>query len=39
MIRAMGFFPILFTPDDAEGFTRELRRHVYQQTGRLPLGS
>jgi len=30
---------VLYTPDDPEGFARELRRGVYQQTGRLPLGS
>jgi hypothetical protein len=30
---------VLYTPDDPEGFARELRRRVYQQTGRLPLGS
>jgi hypothetical protein len=37
--RRRGFFPVLYTPDDPEGFARELRRRVYQQTGRLPLGS
>jgi hypothetical protein len=30
---------VLYTPDDPEGLARELRRRVYQQTGRLPLGS
>ena len=33
------FGAVLYTPDDAEGFAGELRRRVYQQTGRLPLGS
>jgi len=33
------FGAVLYTPDDAEGFARELRRRVYQQTGQLPLGS
>jgi hypothetical protein len=33
------FGAVLYTPDDAEGFARELRRRVFQQTGRLPLGS
>ena len=33
------FGAVLYTPDDPEGFARELRRRVYQQTGRLPLGS
>jgi hypothetical protein len=32
------FGAVLYTPDDAEGFARELRRRVFQQTGRLPLG-
>jgi hypothetical protein len=30
---------VYYTPDDPEGFARELRRRVFQQTGRLPLGS
>ena len=30
---------VVYTPDDPEGFARELRRRVYQKTGRLPLGS
>jgi hypothetical protein len=30
---------VFYTPDDPEAFARELRRRVYQQTGRLPLGS
>ena len=30
---------VVYTPDDPEGFARELRRRVYQATGRLPLGS
>ena len=39
MVSSSGsFFPVLYTPDDAEGFARALRRRVYQQTGRLPLG-
>ncbi len=38
MIQGRGFFGVIFTPD-AEGFARELRRRVFQQTGRLPLGS
>ena len=38
LIYGRGFFPVLFTPDDAEGFARELRRRVFRQTGRLPLG-
>ena len=33
------FGAVLYTPNDAEGFARELRRRVYQQTGQLPLGS
>lgn len=33
------FGAVLYTPADAEGFARELRRRVYQQTGQLPLGS
>ena len=33
------FGAVLYTPDNVEGFARELRRRVYQQTGRLPLGS
>jgi hypothetical protein len=33
------FGAVPYTPDDAEGFARELRRRVYQQTGQLPLGS
>jgi len=33
------FGSVLYTPDDPEGFARELRRRVFQQTGRLPLGS
>ena len=33
------FGAVLYTPDNAEGFARELRRRVYQQSGRLPLGS
>jgi hypothetical protein len=33
------FGAVLYTPDDAEGFARELRRRVYQQTGQMPLGS
>ncbi len=32
------FGAVLYTPDNAEGFARELRRRVYQHTGRLPLG-
>ena len=32
------FGAVLYTPDDADGFARELRRRVYQHTGRLPLG-
>ena len=32
------FGAVLYTPDDAEGFARELRRRVYQQRGQLPLG-
>jgi hypothetical protein len=40
MVSSSGsFFPVLYTPDDAEGFARELRRRVYRQTGRVPLGS
>jgi hypothetical protein len=38
MIRGRGFFPVLITPDDAEIFTREVRRRANQQTGQLPLG-
>jgi hypothetical protein len=38
MIRGRGFFPIRFTPDDAEGFAREVWRRANQQTGQLPLG-
>jgi hypothetical protein len=30
---------VRYTPDDPEGFARELRRRVYQRTGQLPLGS
>jgi hypothetical protein len=30
---------VSYTPEDPEAFARELRRRVYQQTGRLPLGS
>ena len=30
---------VLYTPDDPEEFARELRRRVYQATGRVPLGS
>jgi hypothetical protein len=30
---------VFYTPDDPEGFVRELRRRVYQKTARLPLGS
>jgi hypothetical protein len=30
---------VFCTPDDPEAFDRELRRRVYLQTGRLPLGS
>jgi hypothetical protein len=30
MIRGRGFFPVLITPDDAEGFARELRRRANQ---------
>ena len=30
---------VFYTPDDPEGFARELRRRVYQATGRVPLGS
>ena len=30
---------VFYTPEDPEAFARELRRRVYQQTGRLPLGS
>lgn len=33
------FRAALYTPDDVEGFARELRRRVYRQTGRLPSGS
>jgi hypothetical protein len=33
------FKAVLYTPDDPEGFARELRRRVFQQTGRLPLGA
>jgi hypothetical protein len=33
------FGAVLYTPDDPDGFARELRRRVFQQTGRLPLGS
>jgi hypothetical protein len=33
------FGAVLYTPDDADAFARELRRRVYQQTGQLPLGS
>ena len=33
------FHTVLYTPDDAEEFAKELRRRVFQQTGRLPLGS
>jgi len=29
----------LYTPDEPEGFARELRRRVFRQTGQLPLGS
>ena len=28
-----GSFPVLFTPGDAEGFVRDVRRRVHQQTG------
>jgi hypothetical protein len=38
MIRGRGFFPVLITPDDAEGFAREVRQRANQQTGQLPLG-
>ena len=31
--------PVAISPEDPEGFARELRRRVFQQTGRLPLGS
>jgi len=30
---------VRYTPKDLEAFARELRRRVYKQTGRLPLGS
>lgn len=33
------FGAVMYTPDDPEGFARELRRRVFQQTGHLPLGS
>ena len=33
------FGAVLYTPDEPEGFARELRRRVFQKTGRLPLGS
>ena len=32
------FHTVLYTPDDPEDFARELRRRVFQKTGRLPLG-
>jgi hypothetical protein len=38
MIRGRGFFPVLITPGDAEGFALEVRRRANQQTGQLPLG-
>jgi hypothetical protein len=38
MIRGRGFFPVLITPDAAEGFAREVRRRANKQTGQLPLG-
>jgi hypothetical protein len=33
------FGAALYTPDEAEGFARELRLRVFQQTGRLLLGT
>ena len=33
------FGAVLYTPDEPEGFARELRRRVFRQTGQLPLGS
>ena len=33
------FGAVLYTPEDPDGFARELRRRVFQKTGRLPLGS
>jgi hypothetical protein len=34
---AAGSFPVLFTPEEAEEFIRDVRWRVHQQTGQWPL--